>query len=481
MKLISEFFTSKALNTRVLQFGQGNFLRAFFDSMVDEYNEKCDGDLGIVIVKNTKEGDLSVFTEQNNLYTVISRVERDGEEVFDCQVITSITDAISPYIDYDRYISYAGSRHLRFIVSNTTEVGLLCSKEDRFEDSPPESYPAKLTQFLYTRYCFFGGDLTKGLIILPTELIDNNGSVLKNSVKQTIDSWNLSSEFSDWLDKSCIFCCTLVDRIVSGFPENADGIFKLLGYQDNLLTSCEPYSLLVIESDEDISEELPLDKAGLPVIFTTDASPYRKRKLHILNGTHTAAATIGLLLGIHTVYDMMQNIYLNNFITYFLVDEVFPTIDMSKQELKAYARSVFTRFHNVYLNHSLEAISTFAISKYIVRILPCLEAYYASFNVLPTHMIFSLAAILVFYQNSYTGEIRISKDYEIKESAQIMQYIQDASEHDNYIELILSNREIWGRDLNNIEGLISKVDSYARSIKKDSIRTALYEVISDEK
>ena len=287
-KITEKFSHSVKRPIRVMQFGEGNFLRAFADYFIDILNEKTDFNGGIAIVKPIPFGNLDNFKAQDNLYTVILRGRKNGVVVNAARVVTSVESVIDAKEDFKEYMSLARLDTLRFVISNTTEAGITLDENDHFEGLP-DTYPGKLTKFLYERFKAFGGDTSKGLIILPVELIDNNGRELKRCVKALSDIWSLGEDFKMWLDKANVFCSTLVDRIVTGYPRNeADKIWKELGYEDKLVDIGEPFGLWVIESEKDISAELPFAKAELPVVFTDNVKPYKERKVRVLNGAHTA-------------------------------------------------------------------------------------------------------------------------------------------------------------------------------------------------
>ncbi len=275
---------SKAVErpVKVLQFGEGNFLRGFVDYMIDVANEKGVFDGSVAIVKPIAYGNLNMFHEQENQYTVVLRGKEDGAEKVETRVITSIADAVDCIEEYEKYAAYAKCETLRFVVSNTTEAGIVYDETDDFNALPPKTFPGKLTKLMYERYQYFNGASDKGLVLIPCELIENNGGNLKNCVLKFADLWNLGEGFINWVENACVFCSTLVDRIVTGYPrEEAESIWEKLGYKDNLVDTAELFALWVIESDKDISAELPLDKAGLPVIFTDNQKPYRERKVRI--------------------------------------------------------------------------------------------------------------------------------------------------------------------------------------------------------
>ena len=293
---------------RVLQFGEGNFLRAFVDYMIDIANEKVDFNGNVVLVKPISFGNLDAFHQQDCRYTVLLRGLVDGKPVEMSRAITSVSDAVDAYGEYEKYAAYARLDTLRFIVSNTTEAGIVLDESDRFDLCPPNSYPGKLCKFLYERAEAFGYAADKGLIILPVELIDDNGIALKRCVKTLARLWKLGERFETWLDEACVFTSTLVDRIVTGYPrDEAEAIWQKLGYEDRLLVTGEPFALWVIESEKDISGELPLPDCGLPVIFTDNQKPYKQRKVRILNGAHTSFVPAAFLCGYDYVLDAMND------------------------------------------------------------------------------------------------------------------------------------------------------------------------------
>jgi len=299
---------------KVVQFGEGNFLRAFVDYMIDVANEAGVFDGNIAIVKPISFGSLEMFEKQDNLYTVVLRGKENGKTVNDSRIVTSVSKVMDCKENYEDFMGLARLETLRFVVSNTTEAGIVLDKNDSMEGLPA-TYPGKLTKFLYERYTAFNGDANKGLIILPVELIENNGGKLKECVLALCDIWNLPKEFKNWVKDVCVFCSTLVDRIVTGYPRNeVAAICEELGYQDNLVDVGEPFGLWVIESDKDISAELPLDKAGLPVVFTDNQKPYRERKVRVLNGAHTSSVLAGYLYGLDIVRDCMHDEIMGKFV-----------------------------------------------------------------------------------------------------------------------------------------------------------------------
>lgn len=386
---------------KVVQFGEGNFLRAFADHMIDIANEAGVFDGDIVIVKPRAGGSLENFKAQDCQYTVQLRGRVDGEPKKLNRLVTSVADAVSACSEYEKYAALALLPELRFVISNTTEAGIVYDAADRLEMTPPASSPGKLTKFLYERYKAFEGAADKGLIMLPTELINDNGLQLKECVLKMAENWGLEQAFTDWLNSACVFASTLVDRIVTGYPKDeAEELWQEFGYEDRLLVTGEPFALWVIESPVDISEEMPLHRAGLPVIFTDDHHPYKERKVRILNGAHTSFVLASFLCGNDYVLQSMNNELILQYIKGTLFDEIIPTLTLPAEELKEFAEAVFARFNNPFVKHAHLAIAMNSVSKWRARCMPSLLDYVAKTGVLPAHLTFSLAALLSFYTGS---------------------------------------------------------------------------------
>ena len=401
----AEMFEKKKRDIKVLQFGEGNFLRAFVDYMIDIMNERGTFDGNIAIVKPIEYGSLEQFTAQDCNYTVLLRGKTGEGEYVEKRVITSVADAVDSYGEYGRYAAYAKLPSLRFIVSNTTEAGIVYDESDSVELCPPKSYPGKLTKFLYERYTAFDGAADKGLVMLPVELIDDNGIMLKKCVMSQIANWKLPDGFRKWVDECCIFTSTLVDRIVTGYPRNdAEQIWKELGYEDRLLDTAEPFALWVIESAKDISDELPLVKTGLPVIFTDNQKPYKQRKVRILNGAHTSFVLYSYLTGHDTVLESMQDPEIAGFMHDTIFNEIIPTLDLPKEDLLSFADAVRNRFENPFIRHELLSIALNSVSKWRARCLPSVIEYYNRFKKIPKNLAFSLAALIRFYSTDERGD-----------------------------------------------------------------------------
>lgn len=482
MELLSKAKTNKVERPiRVLQFGEGNFLRAFVDYMIDIANESGEFDGDIVLVKPIEFGSLDLFHKQECQYTVQLRGIVDGEAKRINRIVTSVTDVVAAHEEYEKYASYAKLDTLRFIVSNTTEAGIVYDASDRLEMTPPKSYPGKLTKFLYERYKHFNGAMDKGLVMLPVELIDDNGIHLKECVLKQVENWGLEKEFVDWINEACVFTSTLVDRIVTGYPrDEAEQLCKEFGYQDNLIVTGEPFALWVIESPKDISDEFPLPKAGLPVIFTDNQKPYKQRKVRILNGAHTSFVLASYLCGNDIVLESMQDELILNFIKGTLFDEVIPTLTLPKQDLLDFAGAVLTRFNNPYVKHAHLSISLNSVSKWRARCMPSFLDYIKNEGKLPTHLTFSLAALLAFYTGSEIRDKALighrgEQEYNILDDMFVLEFCAANSGKSaaEYAKAVLSNVDFWGQDLTAIDGVLDAVAGYLADIRELGMRKAM--------
>lgn len=474
---------------RVVQFGEGNFLRAFVDYMIDIANEKGLFDGDIVLIKPISFGSTEVFKEQECQYTVSLRGIVKGEAQVLNRQITSVKDIVDSGTEFDKYMSLAEIDTLRFVVSNTTEAGIVFDNTDQFELAPAKSFPGKLTQFLYRRYTTFNGAADKGLVMLPVELIDDNGIMLKKCVNQLIDLWSLEEGFKTWVNEACIFTSTLVDRIVTGYPrDTVEEEWEKLGYEDRILVTGEPFALWVIESDKDISAELPLDKAmadmpGMDVIYTDNQKPYKQRKVRILNGAHTSFVLASYLCGHNIVLESMNDPDVRNFMKKTIYDEVIPTLTLPKDELEAFAAAVETRFENPYVKHALLAISLNSVSKWRARCMPSLLGYVEKNAALPPHMTFSLAALMAFYTGTEIRDGKLvghrgAEEYFISDDAPVLEFFAANSSKttEEFVTGFLSNESFFGQDLTLVPGLKDAIVAYLDDIKANGMRAALCKI-----
>lgn len=468
---------------KVLQFGEGNFLRAFVDYMIDIANEKGVFGGSIAIAKPISFGNLDAFCEQDNLYTVVLRGKENGKVVNDSRIITSVGKVVDCADDYEEYMSLARLDTLRFIVSNTTEAGIVFDENDNFEGLP-STYPGKLTKFLFERFNAFSGAEDKGLIILPVELIEENGKKLKECVLALCDVWNLPKEFKAWVNDNNVFCSTLVDRIVTGYPRGyADKVCEELGYEDKLVDIGEPFALWVIESERQISGELPLDKIGLPVVFTSNHKPYKERKVRVLNGAHTSSVLAGYLYGLDIVRDLMNDALMGKFIRKVVNDEIVPQVNLPLDEVKAFAESVFERFENPFIDHALLSISLNSVSKWRARVLPSFKDYCKNKGEVPKLITFSFAALLAFYSASDLKEDGLyakranGDEYVIHDDKAVLEFFAENKGKIDFIEKVCKNTDFWGEDLSLYNGFTEKVSYWYEKIMVDT-KEALKEVLA---
>ena len=482
MELLSKSKTGKKERpVKVLQFGEGNFLRGFVDYMIDIANEKGEFDGDIVLVKPIEFGTLDRFHAQESQYTVSLRGIVDGKPAIQNRIVTSVTDVVAAHEEYDKYSAFAKLDSLRYIVSNTTEAGIVYDENDKLEMCPPKSFPGKLAKFLYERYKHFNGAMDKGLVMLPVELIDDNGIHLKECVLKQADNWNLEENFKNWLNEACIFCSTLVDRIITGYPRGEDEkLWEEWGYKDELIVTGEPFALWVIECPKDISGEFPLDKAGLPVIYTDNQKPYKQRKVRILNGAHTSFVLASYLAGNDIVLESMQDKTIFNFMHDTIFDEVIPTLTLPKKDLVDFAEAVITRFNNPYVKHALLSISLNSVSKWRARCMPSFLGYIELNKTLPKHLTFSLAALMAFYKGTEIRDKalighRDGQEYNIMDDMAVLEFFAANSEKPSkeFAQNFLGNADFFGQDLTEIEGLVDTVAGYLDEIAAKGMRKTL--------
>lgn len=423
-------FNKVARPERVIQFGEGGFLRGFVDWMLHKINAASDFNGSVVVVQPIKEGLCDMLTAQNCVYTHIVR----GSEGYETDLIDVISRCVKPYDDFDAYLALAENPDFRFIVSNTTESGIVFSPDDRITDAPPATFPAKLTLLLKRRYDLGLG----GFIFLPCELIDRNGDNLKKCVLQYADLWSLGDGFKAWIEKENVFTNTLVDRINTGYPRGEE---LNLGYEDNMVNTSEFFHLWVIETEFDLEAELPFSSAKLNVIVTHDKlEMYRTRKVRILNGAHTSLVPHALLSGFDTVKSCIDDPEMREHIRKCVFDEIIPTLDLPRDELLSYAESVLERFGNPYIKHYLSSIALNSVSKFKVRVLPSILEYERRFGKTPETLVFSLARLIEFYKVGTPND-----------APEVIEYLREHS-----VDEILSNAALWGEDISHLAEEVKK-------------------------
>lgn len=437
---------------KVVQFGEGNFLRAFIDYAFQELNDTVDFNAGIAVVQPIENGMVKVLNDQDGLYTLFMKGLTKGQEIQEKKLISNVVTGINPYTNFNDYLAFAKEEELQFIISNTTESGIAYVASDTKEMLPPSSYPAKLTVLLHERFLHYNADKSKGLAIIPCELINNNADTLKEYILKYSDDWNLGAAFKTWIEESNTFHNTLVDRIVPGYPRaEIDNYNKQLDYTDNLIVTAETFFLWVIEGGDDLKVKLPFHKTRLDVKIVTDIQPYRTRKVRILNGAHTAMVPFSLLFGNETVRETIDNAFTGTFIYKAIFEEINETIAMDKAELDSFAAEVLDRFRNPFIKHNLSSIALNSISKFKVRVLPSILGYISKFDKVPTNLTFAFACLIRFYQGTWNGKsLPVDDSTPIIDAFHALWNAKDAA---NAVQKTLENIEFWGEDLTKINGL----------------------------
>lgn len=489
MKTINDVIEKKYGNypEKVLQFGEGNFLRAFVDWMIDKANRDGIYQGSIVLCQPIAQGLKDMINAQDGVYTLAMRGAENGQPVENIEVITSVSRCINPYENYEDLMEIARSADLEVVVSNTTEAGIAYHEGDQLTDRPPVSFPAKVTAFLYERYKAFNGDPQKGLLFLPVELIDNNGAELKLIVLKYAEEWELGQKFTEWVNTANEFTSTLVDRIVTGYPRDEISYFEeKLGYKDNIIDTSELFNLWVIEGDKKWADKLPVHKTDANVIWTDDVKPYKKRKVRILNGAHTSTVLAAYLAGFDIVGDFMKDDTVRTFMNDVIYKEVIPTLDLPKEELESFAAAVNDRFANPYIKHNLLDIALNSCSKFNARCLPSLLGYVEEKGELPKCLTFSLAAFIKFYQGEwkdgvYTGTRKDGTQYPLRDDEAVIRFFADAwaeNDAEKTAESVLSNKDFWsGKDLTEVPGLKDAVAGYLKEMDKKEIKEIMAELI----
>lgn len=440
---------------RVIQFGEGGFLRGFVDYFLHKMNEKGVWDGKVVIVQPIEKGMCDMLTKANCEYNLYLRGIDNSQVVNERTHIDVISRCVNPYTENDEYLKLAENPDFRFIISNTTEAGIEYLGIEKLTDKPAKSYPAKLTQLLYRRF-ELGLD---GFIIIPCELIDNNAVYLKEYVLKYAKFWELPDSFTEWINTKCDFCNSLVDRIVTGYPKDeAEKLFEEIGYEDNLLDTAEIFHLWVIEGNHE--DELPLNKAGFNVVWTDDVAPYKKRKVRILNGGHTSMVLGAYLYGLTNVLECLQDDTVSAFLKKCLFDEIVPTLGNTKTDID-FANAVVERFSNPFIKHMLLSIALNSVSKFKVRVLPTILEYKEKFNAYPPALTFSMAALIAFY--------RLDK---ANDSEEIVKFMKDAS-----VEEILKREDYWDADITDMIPLVS---DYYNLINEKGMKDAYNKVLSEK-
>ncbi len=465
---------------RAIQFGAGRFLRGFFDWMVDRLNQEVDFQAAVAVVRPTDQGPYQELLDQEGLFHVVLRGLQDGRPVDEITLVRCVADAVQPYQAYRAFLALATLPGVRLVVSNTTETGIRFQPEPFPVDRPAETFPGKLTALLYRRFQHVEGAADGGWILLPCELIQDNGHRLQEAVLQYAAHWDLPSGFHTWVERACLFCNTLVDRIVTGWPqEGADALLDRVGFQDRLLTVAEPYHLWAIQAPEWVAQAFPAPAAGLNVHFVQDITPFRERKVRLLNGAHTAMTPLGLLAGLETVGQVVDDPELGPFIRALMEEEIVPSMDRPRTELEAYVAQVWDRFRNPFLRHRLADIVLYSVSKWRVRLLPTLLGYTERYGQLPPRTVLALAGLLRLYRGEWKGH-----PLPIRDEAEPVARIQAAWAAGGTPEAIaarlLQDTGLWGQDLTALPGLVSTVARALEELERQGVRAVLRPLLSDQ-
>ncbi len=423
------------MKNKVIQFGEGGFLRGFVDWMLQKLNEETSFEGGVVVVQPIENGMCQMLEAQGCNYTHLMRGLKNGKPTVEEKHITVIQKTVEPYKDFQGYLQLAEDPDFRFVVSNTTEAGITYKKGETPADAPAVTFPAKVALLLKRRFEKGLG----GFIFLPCELIEKNGDTLKACILKYAADWGWGAEFAKWVEEENVFYNTLVDRIVTGFPrEEAES----LGYNDNMLNTSELFHLWVLQGSKDLLKELPFDQTDLNVIITEDLDRYRTRKVRILNGAHTSMIPYALLSGLETVEDCMKDEKMSAFLKACVFDEIIPTLDLPKEELEGYAADVFERFRNPYIRHLCSSIALNSVSKFKVRVLPSLLEYRNRMGKNPPHLMLSFAKLIEFYRTDM-----------VNDDPAVAAFMKTAS-----VGEILANTQLWDQDLSflkeELEGLV---------------------------
>lgn len=412
------------MSKKIIQFGEGGFLRGFVDWIVQETNENSDFNGSVVVVQPIEKGMCQMLEKQNCVYTHVMRGIKNGVPTVEKKKIDVISRTVEPYKNFDEYLELAQNPDFRFVVSNTTESGIVFNESDEPEKAPEITFPAKVTLLLKKRF-----DLgLRGFIFLPCELIDKNGETLKKYIIEYAKLWGYSAEFINWVESENIFCNTLVDRIVTGYPKDE----KIdVGFEDNMLNTSEIFHLWVIEGMLNLTDEFPFDKANLNIILTENLERYRTRKVRILNGAHTSMIPYAMLEGIETVGDCMEDKHMSEFLHKCIYEEIIPTLDLPEEELIDYADSVIERFKNPYIRHMCASIALNSVSKFKVRVLPSILEYIKRKNEMPKNLILAFSKLIEFYKTDM-----------VNDDPSVAEFMKNAS-----IDEILANEKLWDEDL----------------------------------
>lgn len=484
-RLSKDLYEKKSRPIKVLQFGEGNFLRAFVDWFFSELNAKSDFNGNVCVVQPIKNGRVDSLEQQDGLYTLLLEGIENGQLINNSEIIDVIEKCINPYEDFESYMEMAKLPSLEFIVSNTTEAGIVYEAVDPIDGVCPDNFPAKLLMFLKARYTHFSASKESGLYILPCELIDFNAAALKEILNKLAADWKMDADFIKWMNEANTFCSTLVDRIVPGYPkETIKEITKKNGYVDDNVVKGEVFHLWVIENKGGIKEALGLDDLGYNVKFVDDLTPFKQQKVRVLNGAHTAMVPVSYLYGIDTVGESVTDELIKAFVEKVIYEEVIPatTHILSDETLRDFAASVFERFENPTIRHELLSISLNSTTKYKTRLLPSVKDYIDKTNKLPKGMLLSLAATLVFFRGKRGEETYSTHDNEtfLKMYDTLWASYDGSKESvDVMVDAYLGLTEHWAYNFDLVKDLKAFVSEMVYTIVMDSMEVAIKKVINE--
>lgn len=441
---------------KVVQFGEGNFLRAFVDYVIDRLNIEANFNAGVAVIQPLNGGLIPTINEQEGLYTLFMRGIRKGELIDEKRVISCVQKGINPYLEYQEFLALAEEENLEFLISNTTESGIAYNTDDKDYSLCPSSFPGKVTALLHRRFQHFNGASDKGLTVIPCELINHNAETLKEIVLQYANDWDLGQEFIAWVEKHNSFHNTLVDRIVPGYPKDDLASYEArLEYKDKLIVTAEIFFLWVIEGDDKLLQKIPFHKIDENVLVVKDMQPYRTRKVRILNGAHTAVVPLSIMYGNTTVKETMDNAVTNAFLREAVFEEINKILPLPQAEVDGFAEEVFDRFKNPFIKHLLSSIALNSVSKFKVRVLPSLLAYQEKFGKLPMHLTFSLACLIRFYKGDWQGKV-----LPVQDDPQVVDFFKtlwNINDFEAISEKALSHIAFWDEDLTQVPELVQNV------------------------
>ncbi|CNH00614.1 altronate oxidoreductase [Yersinia thracica] len=471
-------FPGRSHPDKIIQFGEGNFLRAFVDWQIDLLNEHTDLNAGIVVIRPIDTDFPPSLSTQDGLYTAVIRgLNEQGETVRESRLIRSVNREINIYRQFDEYLALARDPNIRFMFSNTTEAGIAWNEADQFSDAPPSSFPAKLTRLLFERFEHFAGAADKGWVLLPCELIDYNGEALRELVLRYASHWQLPAAFTQWLTENNTFCSTLVDRIVTGYPRDEVAALQAeLNYQDSFLDTAEYFYLFVIQGPKELAQELRLDKLDLNVLIVDDIKPYKERKVAILNGAHTALVPVAYLSGLDTVGQTMDDAQISRFVEKTMTEEIVPVLDLPKDELLSFSQAVLSRFRNPFIQHQLLSIALNGMTKFRTRILPQLLTYQQQQGKLPPRLTFALAALIAFYRGERDGQAYPLQDdaHWLERYSTLWNGVKNGDiALAELVDGVLSDATHWGQDLTAVPQLANQVTEQLQTIIDSGMRVAV--------